>query len=255
MGQDRHLRGHLPGLHGPLPRGGLGQLPGHSLPRRAPGRRVLRGDDQARSQGQGHDRSSRLHGEFHLSRARRGHTQDRHRRQPEEDRARPAVLFRRPGLRPCTTPGRLAQVRPGFRRDHPQHPHGHDPRRPRRGDVQPLGRKRQTVGLPRGKRRRVFHAGGVCEGSGAGPDQPSARSLRSHPHRPRHRGLLHGPHRGWRELRDPRRPQVQDRPSGQNPGAGAASRPCDESGLRSPKPGCAGGHAPGRPARTGQAAR
>jgi hypothetical protein len=33
------------------------------------------------------------------------------------------------------------------------------------------------LGLPRGRRRRVFHAGGVCEGSGAGPDQPPARSL------------------------------------------------------------------------------
>ena len=77
--------------------------------------------------------------------------------------------------------------------------------------------------LFRGIRRWIRHARRVRQGSGAGSDQPLARSLRSHSHRAWDRNLLHPPQLGADKFCHYRGPQVQDRTGRNDSQAGTAS--------------------------------
>ena len=131
-------QGDRAGLDRAVPRGEVGHDEGRSNTACDMGRRRLRRPDSQRPDGQGDHRRGRLHRQLQ----QRPRPAPGHHPQHQGPGSRPAVLLRRPGLRPRPALRLLAAVRPAVRRDHPRLPHRHHSRRPRCRAGQPLGRWR-----------------------------------------------------------------------------------------------------------------
>ena len=144
------------------------------------------------------------------------------------------LLRRRPDLSPHRAHRRLDRVRPAVPRRHPRPADDQHPGRPRRRPPEPVGRRRQAV---------ATHSGGAD----GGYFYPAAyvnmvqRQQTWHlpdpvdpaPVEPGHQRLLHAPARRRRRLRDPRGPQVQDRPAGKIPQMGPRPDHINDPNVRS----------------------
>ena len=138
---------------------------------------------------------------------------------------RPALLRRRPVVRPQGTHRGLAAVRAAVRRRDPRPADGDDPRRPRHRPGEPVGRgrhRRRDDGRAKG---RLLLPAPLRSHGRAAADLAPARPGRPPPDRAGHRRLLHSPTHRRNGLRHPRRPQVQNRPGGRDPEDGPAAGP------------------------------